>query len=72
MEYDGSEGNPDTFDDMPSSHSEELFLTKDDTDQTVPQSGLRLNFSPDSIASAFILQEVLKRPDRTKGYRNIS
>ena len=60
--HDGFEGNPEAFDSMPSSHSEELFTQAPDRENTQARPALQLNFSPSSIANAFILQEILKRP----------
>ena len=56
------QGNPDAYGEMPSEHSAELFVEPDEAEEPVQGEGVRLNFSPDSLVNAFILQEVLKRP----------
>ena len=49
--------------DMPSDHSEEALNASLTAEGARPAAapGLRLDFSPKNIASAFVLQEVLKR-----------
>ena len=75
--HDGYEGNADAFESMPSTHSEELFqehaidTAHTGSEESVEPSGIQLSFSPGNIAQAFILQEVLKRPDprSPRGYK---
>ena len=62
----GSDPHDHGFDhevDMPSSHSEEEINAslRESGARSAPAPGVRLDFSPKNIASAFVLQEVLKR-----------
>ena len=61
MNADGLEGDPDAYDTMPSAHSAELFT--DVSQAPVRQDdGLKLSFSPASMASAVVMTEILERP----------
>ena len=66
LDHEGFDPHDHGFDhevDMPSDHSEEALNASLTAEGARPAAapGLRLDFSPKNIASAFVLQEVLKR-----------
>ncbi|MBR1683961.1 MAG: hypothetical protein IJ708_02405 [Clostridia bacterium] len=64
------EGDPESFDLMPSAHSAELFVETEESANAVDTgSGLHLDFTGNALVNAFVLQEVLKRPGERRSVR---